>query len=64
MLRKCINKFFGLCVVTGLVLLMGTVGASDCNLITDGQLIVRSIISLMLIGIGAMGSRFAEYYTV
>lgn len=64
MLRKCVNWFFGLCTLVGLIALFGTVGMSDLNLIDFKTILVRCVISLVLILVGYVGLRFNEFMYV
>ena len=55
MLRKIFNGFSVLCVLSGFILILGTAGSSDLNLIDWYELLTHSVIALLLISVGLTG---------
>ena len=53
---KIKKRILGTVCVLGLVLMLGTAGASDCDSITFGRIIIQSVIGLtMFAGAGYWG---------
>lgn len=50
-----INKIFGICMLIGFVLILGTAGNSDLGLISFKTKVIKCLIGLVLIGIGYIG---------
>lgn len=61
MLRKICHFVFGLCVFAGFIFLIGTAGASDCELITFSQILKQSVIALVLMLVGIFGLKLTDY---
>lgn len=61
MLRKIYHFVFGLCMVAGFIYMIGTAGASDCELITFSQIIKQIVISLALTIIGFCGLKLSDW---
>lgn len=61
MLRKICQFVFGLCVFAGFMFMIGTAGASDCEVITFSQSIKQSIIALVLMAVGCFGLKLSDY---
>ena len=61
MLKKVCHWIFGLCMVAGFIFLVGTAGASDCNTITDIQIVKQIAIGLVLMLVGFCGLRFTDW---
>lgn len=60
MLKKIIKGVFGLCMLAGFILAIGTVGASDLELICFEKLLIRSGIAIGLMFVGLLGVTVAE----
>ena len=48
MLRKVVHKVSGLCLIAGIVLMLGTAGASDINSIDFKTTVIQAGIALVL----------------
>lgn len=53
MLKNLVRNLSGLIILAGVVLIVGTAGASDYGLLEFGTIVYRSLIGLGLIGMGA-----------
>ena len=51
------NIFFGLCMLAGFVILLGTAGSSDLGLIEFKTIVVQGLIGLGISGVGYLGLR-------
>lgn len=51
------NIIFGLCMVVGFMILLGTAGASDLGTIEFKAIVVQSLIGLGVTGVGYLGLR-------
>lgn len=56
--KKVISVISGVTIAAGLFLLIGTAGMSDCNLISFGSLVRRSLIGIALLAGGALVDYF------
>lgn len=61
MLKKVCHWIFGLCFSAGLFFIIGTAGASDCNLIDFRQIVIQSLIALTLLIIGFIGLKLSDW---
>lgn len=61
MIKKVLRKFFGLCLVSGIVLAIGTAGVSDINSIDFKSMIIQCLIALALIVFGFIGLALSEW---
>lgn len=63
MIKKIGKIFFGLCMVAGFVIMLGTAGASDFNEISMRSLVIYGGIGISLVSVGYLGAKFvkAEY---
>ncbi len=66
MLLKVLRFIFGSSFFSGLIIMIGTAGASDCNLIDGKQITIRMIIAIIFLAIGVFGlnltsDEFLEY---
>lgn len=61
MLRKICHWIFGLCMSAGFIFMLGTAGASDCDLITFSQIVKQGIIALVLMLVGFYGLKFTDW---
>ena len=59
---KVLKYFFAVLIIIGLVIIVGTAGASDNNAISDYQLIIQSAIGLLCLIIGGIGSSKMEVF--
>ena len=59
MLKKVCQWLFGLCFSVGLLLVICTAGASDCDSISLYQIIVRNLIALVFMLIGFIGLKLS-----
>ena len=55
MLKKILTTLCVLSMVSGFLLIIGTAGASDLELISFGTLVVRSLIGTSILGGGFFG---------
>lgn len=60
MLKKVCHWIFGLCMLAGFIIMIGTAGASDCNAIDFRQTVIQSLIALALIFIGLIGLKLSD----
>lgn len=60
MLRKIVHKFSGLSLLAGIVLILGTAGASDINSIDFKTTLIQSGIALTLLITGYYGLKVTE----
>lgn len=65
MITKVLHKIFGLSVLAGIILMIGTAGSSDLDLIGFEELVVQSSkgLIIMLVGMSGLwlsGWRFEE----
>ena len=60
MLRKILKGSSFLILLSGLLLLVGTVGASDLNLIDFNLMVIRLVVALFLFLIGLYGLIVSE----
>ena len=60
MLVKLYRGLFGLCVITGLIILMCTAGASDLEAIGFREIVKPGFISLLLMAFGTIGLNVTE----
>lgn len=51
------NIFFGLCMLAGFVIILGTAGSSDLGLIDFKAILVQGLIGLGVMGVGYFGLR-------
>ena len=51
---------YGVCLVVGFLVVLGTAGASDCGTIEFGQAVIRSIIGLLVSFVGLAGLKRLE----
>jgi hypothetical protein len=58
MLGKLINWLSGVGMVSGFVLMIGTFGSADLNLINFSTLAIRSVVAVLLILGGFVGFKF------
>ena len=61
MLKKVCHRIFGLCAFGGFMFMVGTAGASDCNLIDFRQIVIQSLIGLALVIIGFIGLKLSYW---
>lgn len=61
MLRKICHWIFGLCMFAGFIVMVGTAGASDCELITFSQIVKQTVIALVLMLVGFYGLKFTDW---
>lgn len=61
MLKKVCHWFFGLCMFAGFVVMLGTFGSSDLNLIDFETILVQSGIALALILFGFIGLKLSAW---
>lgn len=61
MLKKFCHWLFGLCMLAGFIFMIGTAGASDCNLIDFRQIVIQSLIALALVIIGFIGLTLSDW---
>lgn len=61
MLKKVCHWIFGLCVFASFVLMIGTAGSSDLNLIDFKQIVIQSLIALALMLIGFIGLKLSDW---
>lgn len=62
MIKKLIIKILQLQMLAGFILMVGTAGSSDLNLISWSQIVTQSLISLGLMGLGFVGIKLEEYF--
>lgn len=62
MIKKLIIKILQLQALAGFILMIGTAGSSDLNLISWSQIVTQSLISLGLMGLGFVGIKLEEYF--
>ena len=60
MLRKVCHWIFGLCMFAGFIVMVGTAGASDLELIDWNTILKQSVISLVLMFVGYIGLRLSD----
>ena len=51
---------YGVCVVVGILVVLGTAGASDCGTIEFGQAVLRSVGGLLVALVGLAGLKRLE----
>lgn len=51
---------YGLCMVIGFLVVLGSAGASDCGTLEFGQAVLRCIYGLLVAGIGMCGLKRLE----
>lgn len=61
MLKKICHGVFGLCAFAGFMFMVGTAGASDCNMIDFTQVVIQGLIALALMLIGFIGLKLSDY---
>ena len=61
MLKKVCHLVFGLCMVAGFILMIGTTGSSDLNLIDWNTIVKQSVISVVLMLVGYFGLKFTDW---
>lgn len=61
MLRKFCHWFFGLCMLVGMVLIIGTAGSSDLNLLDWNTLLKQSGIAMTLVIVGFVGLKLSKW---
>lgn len=54
-MRKILHIVFGLCMVAGIVMILGTAGSSDLGMIDFNTILVDSLIGLGVTAIGYIG---------
>lgn len=57
-MKKFLTTVFGICMAIGFVLIIGSAGSSDLELIDFKTLLIQSGLGLALTGIGFIGIRF------
>ena len=50
MLKKVIHCFFGLCILGGVLIILGAVGASDLNQIDATEMLIQGVFGFCVIG--------------
>lgn len=61
MLKKFYHWFFGLCTTAGFILMIGSAGASDCNLVDFETLLLQGAIAIALILFGFVGLKLSDW---
>ena len=61
MLKKVFHWIFGLCMFIGFVLMVGTAGSSDLNLIDWDTILKQSLIALILMTVGFIGLKLSGW---
>ena len=61
MRKRFLHKVFGLCMLGGFVTILGTAGASDLNLVTFNELLLRGVIGAGLLLIGYVGLKASNF---
>lgn len=59
MLRKCLSIIFKLSLVIGFILIVGTAGSSDLDLISIESLVIRMSIGVLLMAFGFIGLKLS-----
>lgn len=54
------KKVFNFCIIAGLLIILGTAGASDCGWLNMSEIVARGCIGILLMGIGCIGRKFSE----
>ena len=57
-MKKLIHIVFGLILLAGFIVLLGTAGTSDVETVTFGFVASRCLISLVLMSLGFFGLKF------
>lgn len=61
MLKRILKRVSALCMLSGLLLLVGTCGAADAGTITTVTLLHRGTAALVLLGAGYIGLKIGGY---
>ena len=64
MRKKVIDLISGVSISTGLFLIIGAVGSSDLEVLTETEVNIRIIVGIILTGLGAMGVKIGGKYYV
>lgn len=55
-MKECLKRFFiTACIFAGFFIVLGSVGALECDTITIGKFVLQSCIGLLLLLAGAIG---------
>ena len=61
MLRKICHWIFGLCIMGGVLIILGALGASDLNKIDGIELLKQGIFGFLVIGFNYIGLRLSGW---